>query len=199
MAKAIPYKVTPDYLRGDILMVMGPNGGDLVVEGGDLKMTGGFETEAVNAFFGGNPEDPGLGDMTDTWWGNLGERDPARHLRGRTQNLLDTLPATSENLKKLEAEAARDLSYFLSRKIASTVTVSASLPARNVFRISGEIRADGPETAFDFTENWKAQAEQFAGVDIQNNPIKPRALNFWVDDDGFLYQNSNGESYRLGG
>lgn len=142
--------------QGDYLLFHTPDNGDLNIENGILKMTESFETAAYLSLFGGNEEDDGSPDNPLQWWGNLGENDTAKHMRSETQYLLRSLPATSNNLLKLQDAIKRDLNWLLTTRAASEINVALSIPALNRVNIVVSIRAEGPEERFEFTENWKA-------------------------------------------
>lgn len=144
--------------QGDVLLFQTVNDGDISVVNGVVEMTAGFETAAYVSLFGGNIEDDGTAANALTWWGNLDETEPAKKYVSETQHLLDLLPPTSSNLLKLEAAASRDLQWFTDENIASSVTVVVTIPALNAVNFDIKILAEGQETSFNFTENWKAAA-----------------------------------------
>lgn len=142
--------------QGDVLLFQTPDNGEIVVENGTTAMTGWFETAAYLSLFGGNQKDSTRDGDPHNWWGNLSENVPAQQYRSETQFIIGELPATSGNLRKLEDAATRDLAWLLAEKIASTVAVVASIPELNRVTIAGTIMARGQESAFSYTENWKA-------------------------------------------
>ena len=142
--------------QGDVLLFQTPDDGDILVEGGIVAMSSGLETAAYVSLFGGNEDDDGRPDNRATWWGNLGETDPARQYRSETQNLLQAIPATSGNLRRVEDAARRDLNWMITEGAASSIAVVASIPALNRVRFDILIAAEGEEASFAFIENWKA-------------------------------------------
>ncbi len=142
--------------QGDVKLVNTVDGGDISVVGGVTEMSSGFETASYLSMFGGNKEDDGSDGNPETWWGNIDETEPAKQYRSETQFILDSLPASSGNLKRVEAAAIRDHQWFLDLQIASSVTVEATIPTRNKIKLTVNINAEGEETSFSFTENWKA-------------------------------------------
>lgn len=144
--------------QGDVSLFQTDDDGNIEVVGGIVTMSGGLETAAYLALFGGNEDDDGRADNPDNWWGNLDEVDPDRRYRSETQNLLQALPATSGNLPRIDDAANRDLAFFVTKKIASSVSVDTSIPAINRIRVAIDIKAQGVESRFEFTENWKATA-----------------------------------------
>lgn len=141
--------------QGDVLLFQIDDDGEIIVENGLVEMSGGLETMAYLALFGGNEDDDGRADNSSNWWGNIGEIDPAKQYRSETQNLLQSLPATTGNLRRIEDAAGRDLAVFIEKKIASSVIVIASIPGINRVKIAIKINANGVETSFNFVENWK--------------------------------------------
>lgn len=144
--------------QGDVKLFQTDDDGDITVENGLVEMSGGLETAAYISLFGGNEDDDGRGDNPLTWWGNLDEIDPVRQYRSETQHLLQAIPATTGNLRRIEDAAARDLAWFLAQGIASAVTVAATIPGVNRIKLTVDIEALGEESSFEFVENWKAAA-----------------------------------------
>ncbi|ARB06260.1 hypothetical protein SppYZU01_23 [Shewanella phage SppYZU01] len=144
--------------QGDVKLFQTDDEGDITVRDGVVEMGGGLETAAYLSLFGGNEDDDGLADNPKTWWGNIEEVDPARQYKSETQYLLKAIPATSGNLRRIEDAAARDLAWFIAERVASSVTVSASIPGVNRIKLTVDIEADGIESRFEFVENWKASA-----------------------------------------
>lgn len=140
----------------DVLLFQTPDNGEVEIEGGLVTLTPGLDTAAYLSLFGGNWKDDGSQNNRQTWWGNLGEQDPSRRYRSETQYLLGTIPATSRNLRRVEDAATRDLQWLLDEAIASSLTVSASLIGLNRVKIEVIIRAEGDESQFNYTENWRA-------------------------------------------
>lgn len=144
--------------QGDVLLFQTDDDGEIIVENGIVEMSGGLETAAYLSLFGGNEDDDGSDDNALTWWGNLDEVDPVRQYRSETQNLLQSIPATTGNLRRIEDAANRDLAWFVEQNVASSVTVEATIPGINRVKITVKIEANGVESSFDFVENWKAAA-----------------------------------------
>lgn len=142
--------------QGDVLLFQTNDDGDIVVSGGLVEMSGGLETAAYLSLFGGNEDDDGREDNKLNWWGNLGENISARQYHSETQNLLQSLPATSANLRRVEDAARHDLEWFITDAAASAVNVEASIPALNRIQIDINIEAVGEASNFTFLENWKA-------------------------------------------
>ncbi len=142
--------------QGDVLLFQTIDDGDMLVENGIAQMSGGLETTVYLSMFGGNEDDPGQSDTTETWWGNLDEIDPARQYRSATQNLLQALPATARNLRRVEDAAESDLAWMVTEGAASAVKTEATIPALNRVQIDVNIVAIGGEETFTYIENWKS-------------------------------------------
>lgn len=141
--------------QGDVKLFQTPDDGNITVENGVVEMSGGLKTAAYVSLYGGNQADDGRTDNAFTWWGNRDEIDPVKQYRSETQNVLESLPATTNNLRKVEDAANRDLAWFVEKKVASSVSVVASIPALNRIKLTITIEANGIESSFEFVENWK--------------------------------------------
>ena len=141
--------------QGDVKLFQTIDDGNITIEGGITEMSGGLETAAYLALFGGNEQDDGRENNPNNWWGNINEDNPARQYRSETQYLLRTLPVITSNLLTLEDAAIRDLQFFLDGNIASVVSVVATIPGLNKIKLTITIEANGEESTFEFTENWK--------------------------------------------
>jgi hypothetical protein len=138
--------------QGDVKLFQTDDDGEITVIDGIVEMSGGLETTVYLALFGGNEDDDGRDENVHNWWGNLDENEPAKQYRSETQNLIESIPATTFNLKRVEDAANRDLA-FMTPDIATTVDVSVTIPALN--RVKFTITINGDETV-EFVENWKA-------------------------------------------
>lgn len=139
----------------DVVLYNTADGGEVVLEGGDLRTDGGVETAVFNSLFGANEEDSGDDDgKPKQWWGNVIETDENKLLRGRLQHLLRSIPATSGNLRLLEDAAAQDLEWMVKTKLASFVGAAASLPALNTVKIDVKTIINGVEYTPSFLRKW---------------------------------------------
>jgi len=142
--------------QGDVSLFQTNDGGEITVEGGIVTMSGGLETSAYLSLFGGNEDDDGRADNPFNWWANISEVETAKQYRSETQNLLQALPATTGNLRRVEDAANRDLAWFITERVASAVNVTASMPGLNKLKLTIDIEALGADADFEFVENWKA-------------------------------------------
>lgn len=144
--------------QGDVVLYQTSDGGEINVADGFVEMSGGLETAAYLSLFGGNEDDDGRKNNAFSWWGNLGETDPARKYRSETQNLLQSLPATTGNLRRVEDAARSDLAWLIQHGIAASIDVLVTVPDVNKIKLIITIEADGEASRIAFLENWKASA-----------------------------------------
>jgi len=142
--------------QGDVVLYQTTDDGEIEVVGGVVTMSGGLETAAYLALFGGNEQDSGRPGDRAEFWGNLSEPDPVRHYRSETQYLLNTSPAIPANVQRINDAVRRDLSFFVDENIASSIGVEVTIPGLNTVKIVITIEADGDESEFEFVENWKS-------------------------------------------
>lgn len=112
----------------DVLLFQTADDGDVVIDGGEFQLTDGLETAVYLSLFGGNWQDDGSEGNPRQWWGNADVVDPDQRQTSRTQYLMQSLPATSGNLKRVEDAATADLAWLPPEY---AVSISASVPARN--------------------------------------------------------------------
>lgn len=148
--------------EGDVLIYSTEDGGEINIDSGVIEMTTGFESMVYLLLFGGNIGDDGTkATEKKQWWGNLiEENNPERKLHSRFQNLLYGLPSTPANLKRLKAAADQDLFVFISEKIADSIDIELSIPAKHRIAIEIIIWKDEKklfETTFE--NNWKGMNE----------------------------------------
>jgi len=142
--------------QGDVELFQTENDGDIDITNGRALMVGGLDVSVYLSLFGGNKDDDAsAGNVSKSWWGNIGEV-PEKQYRSTTQNLLGTIPATSNNLLRIKDAVKADLAWMLNAKIASEINISVSIPAINTIHIDITITAQGIESEFSYTENWKA-------------------------------------------
>lgn len=135
--------------QGDVLLVQTPDDGDINVMGGLVEMDAGLRTAAYISLFGGNEDDSGADKSPHNWWGNIGQR---RQIRSETQHLLQSIPATSGNLLRVEAAVKRDLQWLLSDNVAKTITARAIIPAYNQVKIIVSV----DDIDLEFVNDWSA-------------------------------------------
>jgi phage gp46-like protein len=130
----------------DVLHFQTLNDGDIDINGGIVQLSDGLETAVYLSLFGGNEADDGLPDNPFGWWGNEGE-DVEKRMVSRLQNLMDSLPSTSANLKRLNDAAKADLAWLPTRY---ELDVSASITGLNKVLLVISIN----DQTFQFTEEW---------------------------------------------
>jgi phage gp46-like protein len=142
--------------QGDVLLFQTENDGEIDICNGVATMTGGLETAAYLALFGGNEDDNGLGENPRQFWGNLSESDPEKKYRSQTQYLLRSIPAISSNLRRIEESAKNDLAFFVKIGTATEVKVAATIPGLNKINLACSVIGDFGTLDFSFSENWTA-------------------------------------------
>ena len=135
--------------QGDVLLIQSLDDGEISVTGGLVVMDGGMRTAAYISLFGGNEDDSGSAQDAANWWGNIGV---IRQIRSETQHLLQTIPPSSGNLRRIEDAVKRDLAWLISDNVASTVTASVTIPTHNSVNIAVTIDGD----SVNFVDNWSA-------------------------------------------
>lgn len=143
--------------QGDIHLFQTVDDGDVDIVGGVVQMDGGLGTSVYLSLFGGNEDDDGSSKNKFTWWANYNEIDTAKTYRSETQFLLKSLPATSNNLKRIEQAVIRDLSYMIDKGIASDVISQVTIPRLNKVDINIMIQTSFGEIEIKFTTNWLAK------------------------------------------
>ena len=134
------------------------NGGEIDMVAGQFVMDDGLEAAVYLSLFGGNDDDSGLeADDPKQWWANLAEPDLARRYRSETQFLVQSLPLVPANLLRIQDAAGRDLAWMIDT-IASSVEVSASIPAVNKVKIDVSIVVDDARYDFAFTRSARERA-----------------------------------------
>ena len=150
----------------DVRLFHTADGGNIEFAGddalvGDVKLDTGLETAVYLSWFGGNERDAGIVDDDDDpdhqhryiWWGNIGEPEE-RHMVSETQHLLRALPATSNNLLRIEGAMLRDIEWGLDDGTFTDATVTASLIGKDRIRLAALIVVRGEEFAVAFETSW---------------------------------------------
>lgn len=141
--------------QGSVRLFHQPDGGQIQVDNGIIALDSGLESAVYLSLFGGNEDDDGRVDSMVQWWGNWSETDPALAYRSRTQNIIDSLPATSGNLKRLEDAVSFDLAWMIP-DVASEITASIRLVSSKRVDIAVSVLAIGGREDFKYSVNWEA-------------------------------------------
>lgn len=138
----------------DVLLFQTNDGGEIEVLAGTFTLDDTPATAAYLSLFGGNEKDDGSASTTaKQWWANLLTEDEDEHLRSETQNLLQSLPAVTANLRKLEDAAARDLDWMIGA-LDAEITVSATMPALNRVDLAIVLKIGDDTYAPVFSGQW---------------------------------------------
>jgi phage gp46-like protein len=132
------------------------DGGEIDFVNGQAVMSDGLEAAAYLSLFGGNEEDSGVDpDEPQQWWGNFGESED-RKQRSRTVYALNTLIPIPANLRQIEDAARQDLAWMLT-DVATSIEVTATMPAPRRLELEVEIEIGETSYTFTFGENWIQQ------------------------------------------
>jgi phage gp46-like protein len=142
--------------NGDVYLFQTIDDGEMDIENGIVTMSAGLDTAVYLSLFGGNYEDDGSYQNQYEWWGNRSETIPSHKYRSETQALLRSIPISSGNIIRMEAVAVRDLNWILEERIADKIDVTVTIPGIDQVTFDIRITAQGVETKFSFTENWRA-------------------------------------------
>lgn len=145
-----------DNQQGDVILFQSIDDGEIIVENGVVAMDGGLQTAAYLSLFGGNEDDDGLQGNVLGWWGNLNQEPESSKYVSRTQNIIDTIPATTSNLIKLQDAVKADLEWLLTDNIATSIDVEIRIPVLNRVDILINIVSIDLEQNLEFSANWKA-------------------------------------------
>jgi len=139
----------------DVRLYQTNDGGEIDYDNGLAVTADGLETAAYLSLFGGNKDDDG-GDAGSSlqWWGNFTENEPSRQYRSRTQYLLNSIPAVSANLLRIEDAAVSDLEWFVEEGVANDVGVLVTIPALNAVNIEVNIEIGDSTYEFNFEQEW---------------------------------------------
>ena len=135
----------------DVRIAQTPDGGEIALDNGIIVMGDDVASALYLSMFGGNTDDPGAGDTTKTWWGNIDETDPARQYRSKTQHLLQSIPSTSANLKRIQEAVASDIAWASEDGTLKDVQIFVGIPGLNRVKI----RIDSNVGASEFVELWE--------------------------------------------
>jgi phage gp46-like protein len=153
-APANPQPTSPAAQVVDVKLVNAADGGDIEILGGLVTMSSGLDVAVYLSLFGGNELDSGLqGDDSKQFWANLGETDPAKMYRSRTQSTLLSLPAVPANMLRVQDAVNADLSWMLV-SVASSIDVVVSMPALNHVSIAINITVADRVYTYVFAQQW---------------------------------------------
>lgn len=139
----------------DLLLFQSDDDGDIEFIAGQPTMSDGLATSAYLSLFGGSERDSGLTDGEPyTWWANTEEPVAERRQRSQLQALLQQIPATPANLRRVEDAALADLAW-MGDALDATVAVEASMPALDTVSINVAITiGDAKPYEYDFASTW---------------------------------------------
>lgn len=138
----------------DVRLYQSPDDGEIDFVAGQPVMSDGLETSAYLSLFGGAERDSGLTDGEPyTWWANVEIPVVEQRQRSQTQHLLQQIPATPENLRRVEDAALADLAW-MEAALNAKVAVEATMPALDTVSIAVAITIGNTTYDFDFASTW---------------------------------------------
>jgi hypothetical protein len=147
--------------QGDALLFSTEDGGEIELdENNFITNDKGFETSIYLTLFGGNKKDDGAPSKKKfAYWGNLLDKNnPERRLISRTQNILEGLPATAENLLKVKEAIKLDMKWYFEESIIDNLEITTTIPVKNKIYI--ELKGmKNKDTIFNlkYQKNWLAK------------------------------------------
>ena len=140
----------------DALLFMGADGGDIELTAAGVTMSEGLEAACMLSLFGGNEEDDGTTATAHLqWWGNALEVEgSARRYRSQTAAVIEGLPLTSSNLRRLQDAADNDLAWMTAEGVASAVDVAVTVQGTHRVQIDVEITTSTGAYNFTFNRDW---------------------------------------------
>lgn len=147
-----------EEFEGDVLLVDSNDGGLLTIVNGLVMPDRGFTTAMYLSLFGGNFEDSGKVDNSQTWWGNrINETKENEKLISKFQSFIRGNPLTSKNLNLVPEYIEQDLAWMKEIGICDEIKVDVRATSMNQISIqiviakSGELIDKG-----NFNANWEA-------------------------------------------
>jgi phage gp46-like protein len=147
-------------LEMDILLEDTPDGGDIRIENRMFMQSSAYRTAIYLSLFGGNTNDSGKVQNSNTWWGNmLSGVSENEKLVSRFQEFVFGMPMTTKNILEAEERARLDLRWIVDTGLGEAAEVSGSAVSRNRFALTVCILAGGKSVAKEaFTVAWKSGA-----------------------------------------
>lgn len=136
----------------DIMIFESGDGGELLLENGDLATISGLTNQVYLALFGGNIEQDTSDELDELdnrsdWWGNSLIGDEAQ-FNSTFERALNSVALTTNGISVLEDAAKEDLE-FLSE--IANVEVEGSIPDINKFQLDVKLtEPDGVSTKIKF-------------------------------------------------
>ena len=133
-----------DVFEGDLRLRPATEGVDLEIQDDLFVCDRGFGTAVFLSLFGGNKNDAGKVEDYSGWWGNYIDDTPANEkLVSKFQNVLTSMPMTSQNIKIAEEAAAQDLQWFKDEDICDEIIVSGRATGIKSFKLIVSLNKSG--------------------------------------------------------
>lgn len=170
----------------DLQLVETGSGGDLVLNGNDLKSVFSFENMPYLAMFGGNvaaskPNALVFGQQNFDYWGNwiIDPNNTAIHFNSLTERVLRNTALTSAGRIIIQNAVIADLQFMAP---FAKITVNVTLPGINIVRIQIFLQEPDNLEATEFIFLWNAALQELQGAPTYlPNPGLPA-------EDGLQYQ-----------
>lgn len=126
--------------EGDVLLRDTDDGGEIVIENGEILCDKGLSTAVYLSLMGGDKKDDGTVEENRGWWGNNLRDIPENEiLVSRFQAVIRGKPLTSKNLKDAEEAAKEDLKWIIDEEIADKIECEIFTENRNFINLSIKI------------------------------------------------------------
>ena len=164
----------------DVYLIETGDGGDVVLQGNDLKLIGGLENMIYIALFGGNPGNSTFGPKTTEqqfdFWGNfmLHPSDQPIWFNSTLEFLLETTAITSAGRYKLEQAVLDDLQFMT--KFAK-ISASVELICIDKVKISVIVMELESQTSTEFSYIWNATNQEIDTLPTSSTIGQGVALN----------------------
>lgn len=162
----------------DLAIVETLNGGDIQINGNDLKIVFSYENMPYLAMFGGNPghstdinKPDDLNDLS--WWGNtlFFTSQVENQMNSFTEFILKNVSLNSSGAARIVDSIKKDLSFFSNINEVESVEINASILSDDLFSIDIKIynkndtitqkfikftkKLDGDFMIYDFNDDYK--------------------------------------------
>lgn len=141
----------------DVNLYQTDDDGEIDYVNGQAVMANGWRSAVYLSMFGGNIDDAGdSATKSRRWWGGLGESVDF-DMVSRTQYLVQTIPATTHNMLRIQSAAEADLAWMTGYGVTD-VTVTVTIPAVNRVDILVAAVLDGEIVTAEFVRSWGVQS-----------------------------------------
>lgn len=164
----------------DVYLIETGDGGDVVLQGNDIKLIGGLENMIYIALFGGNPGNSTFGPKEDEqvfdFWGNFMLHPSEREVwfNSTLEYLLENTAITSSGRYQLEQAVLNDL-QFMTR--FAKVSASVQLIGIDKVKIDVIVMEPSTQTSTEFSYIWNATNQEIDTLPTSSTNGQGVALN----------------------